>query len=152
MGKCASWRRATDRWQKFQFWKFWEHPLYEIREYVFKLSLCACQYLQLCKIYLELSMAIPRMNKTWLRLDVHCRPFWTISYRQYFLQNTGNFQILAKFLTADQFELKKTWKHSKVFPINDMLPHLMSMLCKQWNYIAPLPHMVPTLAAHGLAV
>ena len=36
MGKCAFWRRATDRCKIFKFWNFWECPRYEIWEYAFK--------------------------------------------------------------------------------------------------------------------
>ena len=39
LGKCASWRSATNRWKKFKFWIFWEHPLYEMLKYAFKESL-----------------------------------------------------------------------------------------------------------------
>ena len=38
MGKYTFWRKATNTFEKFKFWKFWEHPLYEISEYFFKFA------------------------------------------------------------------------------------------------------------------
>ena len=35
LGKCAPWRRATNRCKKFQFWSFWESPQYKIFEHAF---------------------------------------------------------------------------------------------------------------------
>ena len=38
LGKCASLRRATKICKKFKFWNFWERPLFNIREYAFKVQ------------------------------------------------------------------------------------------------------------------
>ena len=39
LGKCASSKIAMKMCKKFKFWKFWERPLFDIREYAFKKTL-----------------------------------------------------------------------------------------------------------------
>ena len=36
LGKCVFKGRVINRCKKFKFWNFWEHPLFEIWEYAFK--------------------------------------------------------------------------------------------------------------------
>ena len=38
LGKCVSYRRATKICKKFTFWKFWECPIFDIREYAFNFA------------------------------------------------------------------------------------------------------------------
>ena len=38
MGKCIFWRKTATWSTNFKFQFFWEHPLYEISEYAFKLN------------------------------------------------------------------------------------------------------------------
>ena len=68
--------RATYRCNKFKFWTFWEHPLYEISEYAFKVTIIqiwkknTCSSKHLCrqqewKCFLD----------GWWRLILHFLPF-----------------------------------------------------------------------------
>ena len=97
LGRCTSCRRATSRYQKFKFWNFWEHPLYEIWEYAFNNNIlgCTCQWnkqlLLMLKSLLSWSNKILsfiyklRLSKCYAWLLLHCQHFkldisyWTLT-------------------------------------------------------------------------
>ena len=58
MGKCTFGRKATNRCKQFQFWYFWERPLYEINEYAFKHRYADSLFFSICRFTVLLFFSI----------------------------------------------------------------------------------------------